>query len=147
MRGSSYIDDFTGDNSRRGRFISVQFNADAGACPFLNDDNVRGAVSSLLNLRRKPVAAPRNRFDVIASQRLALCVDVLREVCFLDKAIRPQRLHQIVFFDDVAIFFDQQQKRIDSLRFERDDLAVTQKLPVDGVDRERSELENSLVDL
>ena len=106
----------------------------------------RFAARNFAHVADKPVAPPGYGLDEsIGAKRLSQRINVLRQIRFLDKAVRPKRFHQLAFFDDIALVLDEDQKGLDRLLFERYGLAITHQSSVDRVDTKVAELVNSLV--
>src|SRR6185369_2358511 len=72
----------------------------------------------------KTIATLRHSLNVVfAFMRLAECFsqygNVLREVVFLDKTVRPHLLHQILLRHHVTGVFEQHEQRVEDFRRER----------------------------
>jgi hypothetical protein len=95
---------------------------------------------------REPVTALGNRFDQVpvvgcVAQRLADGEDVVGQVGFLDRGVRPDRLYQLFLGQQAAGIGRQNQKQVEGLGRERDRLAVPQQQPLTRVERDVTELE------
>ena len=66
------------------------------------------------------------------SQRFAQLRDILRQRCFLNEAIRPQPLQELVLFDKVPLALHQQQQGLEDLRLQQHGLAGAEQLLVGG---------------
>src|SRR5215813_8350276 len=70
-------------------------------------------------------------------------VDIEAQIAFFDKAVRPDAPHQIVLADHLAVALDQGEQRVESLRLERHNLAVTQQQSLHRFQAEWAELESA----
>ena len=89
-------------------------------------------VRDRLHACRESVAVTRNRDDVprllrALPQRLAEQEDLLRQVAFFNRDIRPDRPEQFVFRDDAVSVRDEVHERIERLRRQRDSCAVAEE--------------------
>src|SRR5215472_15535252 len=50
------------------------------------------------------------------------CRDVICEIAFLNFAVGPEHVHQLILFKHLALMLDQDEQRIESLRCQRHDL-------------------------
>jgi len=64
----------------------------------------------------------------------------MREIAFLDAGVRPDGAKQFVFREEMAALSDEREQRVESLRRERDGLAITEQAALGGVYAEWSEL-------
>ncbi len=106
-----------------------------GVSPAASDDGHCGVIFHRLDLRNKPVASPRDRFDELR----CLCVvaesdpklaDVERDVAFLDKAVGPDSSQQKFLFDNAVLVLDEHQQQVIHLWRERNILVASTKRPV-----------------
>ena len=105
---------------RRGRVRRV-------CCRMRHRDRGDGVARQITDLRGQPIATPRHSFNIglavrPIAQRLAQRVDVLREITFFDKGVRPQRLHQLSLRHDPMLITGEQHEQVECLRWNRDRL-------------------------
>src|SRR5262249_11214545 len=73
------------------------------------------------------------------AERLAQDGNVLGYVGFLDKTVRPEGLHQLLFAYHAIAVLNQDQKRVEGLGHERDRLLPAQQEPLARIKPERTE--------
>ena len=78
------------------------------------------------HLTDKAVAAFWYGLDIVTSQGLPKPEDALREIAFFDKGVRPHHLHQGIFFEHLALVFQQYPQKIDRLQGKRNHLTIAQ---------------------
>jgi hypothetical protein len=64
----------------------------------------------------------------------------MRQVAFLDRRVRPDRLEQFLFCNNVPAIFNQDQQGLDNGWAEWDHLSLPKKHSVEGIELERAEL-------
>jgi hypothetical protein len=74
------------------------------------------------------------------AERLSQRGHVDREVALLNRLIRPDTLHQLVFVEHVAAVLDKRKEDVERLWRERDLLLMLEQQPSHAVQRERTEL-------
>jgi hypothetical protein len=77
------------------------------------------------------VATFRDSLDVTLTvltffQHLSQPPYMVGQIGLFNKRVRPQRLHQLFFFDEVTTSLDEEYERFESLWGERESLAVPQ---------------------
>jgi hypothetical protein len=95
---------------------------------------------------RKAVSPGGHGNDVLVlagflPKRLAGHGNLLGEVGFVDEAVGPKSLHQLVFGDHPAAVFHQQQEEIVGLRGKRDRFGAAQQSVLESVQDEWPEFE------
>src|SRR6185503_11827181 len=74
------------------------------------------------------------------TQGLAQHEDVLREITLLDKLIGPDLLHQHVLLQEMSFVPHQDQKRVQSLRWQGHQSSITQEHSFAYIQAERTKL-------
>ena len=90
-----------------------------------------------MDVSDKTVTATGDSLDVLMTvifQSLSQHRNVLGQVTFLNKGIRPDFLHQTLFVDDMAIVLNQQKQDVKQLRGQSYRLAFAQKHPLHRID-------------
>src|SRR5258707_1894292 len=98
-------------------------------------------INHAADMANKTVTSTRDGLDVLMSailQSFSEHRDVLRQVTFLNKRVRPNFLHQPVLLDHPAAVLDQQKKEIEQLRGQSAKLALSQQHPLHRIHPERS---------
>src|ERR1700694_4935092 len=99
-----------------------------------------------MNISDKAIATTRYGLDVlmpVISQSSSEHRDVLCQVTFLNKRIRPDLVSQPVLLDHPAAVLNQQKKDIEQLRGESYKLAFAQQHPLHRIHSKRSKLETA----
>src|SRR6266404_8440723 len=110
-------------------------------------DNEITFINHPADMANKAITSARDGLDVLMSvifQSLSEHRDVLRQVTFLNKRVRPDLAHQPVLLDHPAAVLNQQKKEIEQLRGQRYKLAFSQQHPLHRIHSERSKLETAL---
>src|SRR5215510_3715907 len=94
--------------------------------------------------RSKPKTLFRNSLDkwaamVCLAQRLPDCPDVLGDIGFLNKTVRPQPADQFFFFDEMTRSLHEHDQSIECLRRQRDRLRIVQQPALVRFELERAE--------
>src|SRR5262249_49660026 len=102
------------------------------------------ALGLLAHAGGEAIAAARNGQNVPVllgriAERLAQDGNVLGYVGFLDKTVRPEGLHQLLFAYHAIAVLNQDQKRVEGLGHERDRLLPAQQEPLARIKPERTE--------
>src|SRR5581483_1258664 len=98
----------------------------------------------LTRLADEAVAAARDCLNINVAVRalaesLSEQVDILRQVAFVNHAVGPDQLHQIVFPEYLPTVPDQHEQRIHGLRRQRQRLAIAQQQAVRDINAECAE--------
>src|SRR5262249_44951500 len=98
-----------------------------------------------LHRGHKPIPLPGYGLDesvavAVVSQGLPQDKDVLAEISFLDKALRPERCHQFIFFENSATALNQERQGIEHFRRKRYRLAVAHQYPLREIELKSAEL-------
>src|SRR5215475_14204592 len=95
-------------------------------------------------MRDEAVPAPRYCFDVmrvasVVAKRLPQTLNVESQVCFFNECVGPQAPHQLVLFQYPAAVNNQDQQRLESLRGNRQRVALAKQNPLINIKSEFSE--------
>src|SRR5260370_30310139 len=100
-----------------------------------------------VNISDKTITTTRYGLDVlmsVISQSFSEHGDVLCQVTFLNKCIRPDLVHQPVLLNHPAAVLNQQKKDIEHLRGQNYRLAFAQQHPLRRIHSKRSNLKTAL---
>src|SRR5713226_2364538 len=110
-------------------------------------DNEITFINHPADMANKTITSARDGLDVLMSvifQSFSEHRDVLRQVTFLNKRIRPNFVHQPVLLNHPAAVLNQQKKDIEQLRGQSYRLAFAQQHPLRRIHSKRSKLETAL---
>src|SRR5260370_29755270 len=110
-------------------------------------DNEITLIKHAADMANKTITSTRDGLDVLMSvifQSFSEHRDVLRQVTFLNKRVRPDLAHQPVLLDHPAVVLNQQKQEIEQLRGQSNKLAFSQQNPLHRIHSERSKLETAL---
>jgi hypothetical protein len=105
----------------------------------------RGRRIDTSHRRNESISAPRDRLDElrapgIVAERLAQLGDRLSQCVLGDVCVRPQRIEQLLFRDQLAGIVEQMEQEVEELWRQLDDGVVSKNAIASTIGEERSEL-------